>query len=317
VRRLRTLTDLGECRDAWQRAFPRERISDLWEARLCFHDHFRRPLRFVLIEDGHELAGFLPLAWVEETGCYGYFPGETWAGTTWLEQNRIVARGAEDLVALFDAVDGPYHLRYLDPIAEPGALVPVIDEIGYLFYPPEAGFSMEGYWSAFSGKSAKRIRRELDVLCAAGVSYRYDDPSDFDRLVELNISRFGEGSYYSDERFRESFRDLMHLLRGRGWLRMTTVMLGGEVAAVDMGCAYLGHYTLLAGGTHGSFPGVAKLINLRHIEYACQQRFLSVDFLCGDFGWKPMFHLTPRPLYLLSSLAPAQVAQLQVAGHGH
>jgi hypothetical protein len=26
-----------------------------------------------------------------------------------------------------------------------------------------------------------------------------------------------------------------------------------------------------------------------------------VDFLCGDFSWKALFHLAPRPLYRLSS----------------
>jgi CelD/BcsL family acetyltransferase involved in cellulose biosynthesis len=42
---------------------------------------------------------------------------------------------------------------------------------------------------------------------------------------------------------------------------------------------------------------VAKLINFHHLEIACRERFDSVDFLCGDFGWKQRFRLVARPLY--------------------
>jgi hypothetical protein len=73
---------------------------------------------------------------------------------------------------------------------------------------------------------------------------------------------------------------------------------------VDVGALYRGAYTLLAGGTNGNYPGVAKLINFHHLERACRERFEQVDFLCGDFNWKKLFHLTPRPLYLLTDLAP-------------
>jgi hypothetical protein len=88
---------------------------------------------------------------------------------------------------------------------------------------------------------------------------------------------------------------------------MTSIFIDGELAAVDMGCMYRGVYTLLGGGTHGGYPGVAKLINLCHMRRACDERMEWVDFLCGDFSWKTLFHLTPRPLYLLSN-APVEVA---------
>jgi CelD/BcsL family acetyltransferase involved in cellulose biosynthesis len=50
------------------------------------------------------------------------------------------------------------------------------------------------------------------------------------------------------------------------------------------------------------------------MRWACQQRLQQVDFLCGDFHWKKQFHLTPRPLFLLSSLASeiARKADLEV-----
>ena len=80
-------------------------------------------------------------------------------------------------------------------------------------------------------------------------------------------------------------------------LRITTILVGGRVAAVDMSAVFNGTCTVLAGGTHPDFPGIAKLINFTHLEWACQQRIREMDFLCGEFNWKHRFHLTPRPLF--------------------
>jgi CelD/BcsL family acetyltransferase involved in cellulose biosynthesis len=87
-------------------------------------------------------------------------------------------------------------------------------------------------------------------------------------------------------------------------LRVTTLLIGGEVAAIDMGAVWRNTYAVLAGGTRSEFPGVAKLINLHHLEWSCRQRFSYVDFLCGDFNWKNRFHLTPRPLYQMKKEQP-------------
>jgi len=68
----------------------------------------------------------------------------------------------------------------------------------------------------------------------------------------------------------------------------------------------------VAGGTGGDFPGVAKLINFHHLEWACRQRLREVDFLCGEFNWKNRFHLTPRPLYKMSKLIAIDGARTPV-----
>jgi hypothetical protein len=279
---------------------PDRLITDLWDVRACFDRHFRRPLHFLVCEDEGAVAGLLPLCWIEEADGHAYFPGETWGRKTWLEQNRIVASSEAAVEALLAHCPGHSHVRYLLPPPGGWANGTPVDEIGYLFHPPRYGFDLDCYFKEFRRKTAKRLQREVSELTALGLELRIDHLPDFEEMVRLNLSRFGERSYYHDPRFREAFRDLMTLLHDRGWLRMTTVILGGQIAAVDMGCIYHGTYTLLAGGTHAGFPGVAKLINLRHMDYACRERLEVVDFMCGDFGWKTMFHLAPRPLYVLS-----------------
>ena len=92
--RFRLVTDLAECRDLWGRMIPPESIFDLWDVRACFQRQFRRPPCFIATDDGHSPAGLLPLSWIGESGRYGCFPGETWHGKTWIEQNRIVAGDA-------------------------------------------------------------------------------------------------------------------------------------------------------------------------------------------------------------------------------
>ena len=297
----RVVTALEECREVWERAIPEETITDLWEVRECFQRHFRRPAYFIVAEAAGRICGLLPLSWIEESLCYGYFPGETWENKTWLEQNRVPIRGDALLADLLSYCPSPYHLRYLLPVDSIAENDHVIDETGYLFVPAHYDYDIENYFQQFSHRSAKRIKRELAAIEDRGVRYRRDDTGDFEHLVRLNLRRFGTSSYFHDRRFLQSFRSLMDLLNDGGWLRLTTLMIGGEPAAVDLGCIYRGVYTLLAGGTHGGSPGVAKLINVYHMRRACEERLRLVDFLCGDFSWKRLFHLTPRPLYLLSN----------------
>ena len=261
----------------------------------------------------------LPLSWIEEKQCYGYFPGETWLGKTWLEQNRIVAEDAEMVRNLLDRCPGKLHLRYLLPLEPPPDDNYDVDEIGYLLKPPDYDYDIEKYYREFSHKSIKRIKKEVAGLENSGLSYRYDDLADFEHLVQLNISIFGQKSYYYDQRFQNGFRSLMHYLHDNGWLRITTILAGDKVAAVDMGCLYREHYTLLAGGTNGDYPGVAKMINLHHMQRACREKMKQVDFLCGNFSWKQMFHLSPRPLYLISN-CPSEThssSSVEVGRAGH
>ena len=312
---VRVVHDLDECAELWQRNMPQESLTDLWEVRYCFHRHFERPPHFLAAESGNQITGLLPLSWIEEQGCYGYFPGETWRGKTWLEQNRVIWNGEVDLETLLGGAFSPHHLRYLLPLHSVAEESSPVDEIGYLFMPPRYDYNFQNYLDEFSHKSLKRIRKELAALESQGVGYRYDCSADFELMVEMNLQRFGSYSYFADHRFHLGFKSLAQLLEEKGWLRFTTVLIGGEPAAIDMGCLHDDVYTVLAGGTSERFPGAAKLINLHHLERACGERRRLVDFLCGDFHWKIMFHLTPRPLYLISNYsihheipAPAEVS---------
>jgi len=308
---LRVVRGLMECRELWNRLVPAERVSDLWDVRECFHRQYERELHFLVVEDSGEVVGFLPLSRVGETRCMVYFPGETWQGKTWLEQNRFMAKNDSAYNLMMDFLkDGgfSYHVRYLlfpDSLSGDECTV---DETGYLFHPPDFDFELENYFAVFSGKSRKRIRREIDALDQRKLTMRFDCTQDFEVLIRMNLDRFQGYSYFADSRFTEGFRNLMQYFADRGWLRITTVLIDDEIAAVDMGCIFGKTYTVLAGGTNARFPGIAKYINLYHMRWACEERLEEVDFLCGDFLWKSRFHLLPRPLYKFTNREEACVS---------
>lgn len=249
------------------------------------------------------MVGLLPLSRTDDPGDFGFFPGELWAGKTWLEQNEITARDLRVAEALLDHVPGPAHLRYMPHsplLAECRDLS--VDEIGYLFLPGRYRHDFNAYMAEFSTKSRKKIGREIDALTAPGIAFRHDDIRDVDHFFRLNLGAFGGRSYFSDPRFLKSFEKLIAWLFANDMLRITTVLIGGRIAAVDVGALLAtprsgAAYTVLAGGTDPEFPGIAKRINFHHMEWACSMQLDQVDFLCGDFGWKERFHLTPRPLY--------------------
>ena len=299
---VRAFQDLDVCRELWERFWPKASIFDLWPVRACFMKHYQRPPFFVLADGGHRESRLLALSWIEEEGVFGHFPGETWQGKTWLEQNKIAGTGGQSLKRLMDNLPEKCFIRYIDGDFLPSWDTTVsIDEIGYLFLPKEYNFSFENYKKVFPRKSLKKIEREINRLHGQKVDFRHNHMADINRMFEMNLSAFGEMSYFQDSRFFKAFVDLLAFLDQENLLRVTSVTIGNRLAAVDVGALWKNTYTVIAGGTDPDFPGVAKLINFHHIEWACSQHLDVVDFLCGDFNWKSKFRLHPRPLYKICS----------------
>jgi hypothetical protein len=294
--------DPARCRRIWENLWPGRVLFDMWPVRWCFHKAYDRPLAFHAAEQAGRPLGMLALSWHEEAGNYVQFPGETWQGRTWIEQNRIIAGTPGMLQDLLDAVPGPIHLRYIKcrtGMTEPGLLDP--DETRYLFFPASFRYNFDTYWQSFAGKTRKKLAADIRKLEAHNVRISPGRLSDIKHLFQLNINAFGPNAYFSDPRFLRAFELLADFFNKMGLLQMTCVYIRGKLAAVDMGALWKGTYTLLAGGTSPEFPGVAKLINRHHLQWACSRHLKYVDFLCGDFNWKQRFRLVPIPLYALTT----------------
>ena len=301
---VRYITKLDECRNIWQALMPRETLTDLWAVRASFHEHFKRQMLFVIHETKGVADGLLPLSFVEECGAYAYFPGETWLGLTWLEQNRIVAANSDVLYRLLEAVPEPFNIRYLGGDGGFDAGLET-DEIGYLFHPADCQYRLESHLAELPAKRRSQYKKTVHEFETRGYKLRVNHLPDFREMISMNLAAFEENSYFRDRRFRDGFRRLAQWLNQNGLMRLVSVLVEDKIAAVDFGAIHNGVYTVLAGGVNREFPGVAKLINLHHLAFACEQKMQEVDFLCGDFGWKSKLHLRPRPLYRIDA-QPAQ-----------
>jgi hypothetical protein len=298
--RIRICGDPEECSRLWQELWPQTCFFDLWEVRKIFSDAFTRTPYFLIAEQQGEPVGMLALSFLAEQQRFVHFPGEIWQNKTWIEQNRIPVREQWMRDDLLGAIPGEAHLRYLTHDSEPlHGWQLILDEENFRFFPRSHGFSFDMYMHEFSNKSRKNLSREQAKLEMSGIAYRYNHFVDVQYLLDLNLAAYGDLSYFADPRFMQAFVRLCEWLSAKKMLRITTLLLGGRVAAVDVGAVWNGQYTVLAGGTDGDFPGVAKMINFHHIAWACAEHLEVVDFLCGDFGWKNRFHLQPCPLYKL------------------
>ncbi len=297
--RLRLCDDLEEGERIWKTLLPARHIFDCWQVRMSFQQSFKRPSLFLVAEANRRYVGLLALSWIEEEKVYACFPGETWRGTTWLERNQIPAMSHNVQRILWEAAPNNTVLRYVvgNVASSLGCLT--VDEVNYSFTPSHFAYDYNAYWMLFSRKSRKSLEREAAKIINMGCEYLFNRWDDIDWMFQMNLETFTDKSYFYDPRFLNGFTSMLSFFADSKTLRVTTLKVKGTIAAVDVGVIYNNQYTLLAGATNPSFPGIAKVINLFHLKWACSQHLEYVDFLCGDFGWKTRFHLTPCPLYLM------------------
>lgn len=308
--KLRICRDLTECEALWNRLWPADDLFDCWMVRMSFQHSFGWDPYFIVAESMGKPVGLLPLSWIGEGGYFGFFPGEIWQGKTWLETNKIPARSIGIRLNLWEAAPENTLLRYLDKASVSSLPDKTVDEVGYLFYPTRFDNDFEAYWAGFSGKSRKKIRQEIKRFEAMGYRVHLDEFNDLEWMFETNLANFGSRSYFYDHRFLKGFENLLSHLAQARMLKVVSIRIKGNLAAVDVGALYRNRYTVLAGATDPQFPGIAKAINLFHLKWGCLNRVEQIDFLCGDFGWKTRFQLHPRPLYRLSKPAFDNMAEV-------
>lgn len=297
--------ETSRCRELWEEFVMHTRIWDLWQIRSCFGERFEHPLFFVVARRNGEMCGFLPLVWLEREQRFVFYPGETWKGRTWLEHNQLIVDSPWTLEAMLEAVPGPLDLRYCLNSIETGGFNTLFDETNYFLRTDDYGYSFENFIGSFSSKSRRRLAAVEEEFAGSGLEWRVNDFSDVKLLLDMNLDAFGTESYFSCDHFRNGFLDMVDFCKTHGLLRVTTALVGGKPAAVDVGVVYNSIYLVMAGGTLQEFPGIAKVINMRHIMTAFENRFAELDFMCGDFGWKERYHLVKRPMYRLNANSAA------------
>ena len=75
---VRIFEDLQAAETLWGRHCPQRVLFDLWPVRASFQKEFNRPPFFLVATRGGRFCGMLALSWIEESRCFGHFPGEVW-----------------------------------------------------------------------------------------------------------------------------------------------------------------------------------------------------------------------------------------------
>jgi hypothetical protein len=297
----RLVSDPYKCERLWKSLVPARSVSDLWEFRMCFHHYFKNSFCFHVIEERGNIYGILPLSHIPRLDIMAFFPGETWKNKTWLERTPVYAINQDILYSLLSNCNEKTHLRYIEGDVEYLPDQMVADEIGYVFYPGMLNYDKQNYRTRFSNKKYKSIMREVNTILEMGTTFHINRIDDFELLVEMSVERYGADSYLQDTRFRKSFRDVIRFLNQKGYLRMVSMELGGKTMAVDVGALYNGVYTIFLGGIFSRVPGLPN-------------RLYKVDFLCGDFNWKKLWHLDEEPLFKFVSPDLEETAQIYDIG---
>ena len=297
----RVVTDPYQCERLWKSLIPVRSVSDLWEFRMCFHHFYKNRCCFHVMEEKGNIYGVLPLSHIDNLDIMAFFPGETWKNKTWIERTPIYAINHDILYRLLSDCADRTYLRYVECDAEYMPEHMIADEIGYVVYPELLNYDRENYRTRFSNKKFKSIMRDVNTILDMGATFHINRVEDFELLVEMSIERYGDDSYLQDTRFRKSFREVIGFLNQKGYLRMVSLELEGKTAAVDVGALYNGVYTIFLGGVFSRVPCLPKAMNMHHIDYALKNRIYKVDFLCGDFNWKKLWHLDEEPLFKLVS----------------
>ena len=203
--KVRVYENLDECRQLWQNNWTNACVFDLWPVRDCFQKQYNNRPYFLVAERQGKLCGLLALSWIEEKQCFGHFPGEIWQGKTWLEQNKIAASDTDVFKALLRHIPGEANIRYLtreSMLLDEEAIG--LDEIGYLFFPGQYGYSFQVYMQQFSGKSRKKLGRELDRLQII-IDVSHSHPNVVDDVLNITtrpvvVSHTGIQSYHDSPR---------------------------------------------------------------------------------------------------------------------
>jgi len=297
-------TDIGRCEACWNRHSPKKSLYDLWEFRLPFWKIFRFEPHFIILKQGDDETGMLPLWQHPEQKCFYWF-GDTGDEMNWQEDNAFWARTDEDVSLLLKACPRPavlnlisrtcferwHHLIPMEP-ANPKSMLSL------------SGIRcLDDYLLSLSKKLRSNLRRDQRAIDALHPIIARNDPSHFEHLIRLNTAKFASSPLHNMNTVN-AFRDILRTAGSRGVFDVTilAVKIGDDIAAVDL--VFVCNdtsYPLLCGSDTERFPGIGHYMTLRDIEDALERDLSSIDFAedAGNDNYKHRLFAT-LPQYRLS-----------------
>ena len=329
-----TTEGLGRLRDEWHALLPASAAPNpflTWEWAHTWWTHFggAAALHLIAVRDGDELVALAPLMATRSSLPYASrleLIGLGLAGADYVD--AIVRHGYESHSrdALARAIDAQPAALYLDHLA-PGSFVeslseplvrsgwtvdrtspdvcPVIDLSGHA--------NLDSYLAGLGASHRANVRRRLRQLNArfdvrfAPAATVEESTIALERLITFHQERFGERSTAFASPAAQAFhRDIVRHAHHGGWLRMFTLSLNGEIAAVMYGFAMHRCFYFYQHGFHADYAdqGAGLVLMALTIQAAIDERLDLFDMLYGHEPYKYLWARDERPLGRLQLFPP-------------
>jgi CelD/BcsL family acetyltransferase involved in cellulose biosynthesis len=263
--------------------------------------------------------GRVPLLWRWELLGTGF------AGSDYLD--AIVRRGAEGeaLSRVADYVRSQrmtLHLDHLSPCAALSRLTPMLSESGWSFrqashgvcpYIGLSGHSWDSFLATIGPAHRATTRRRLRTL-EKKFAMRFEQVTD-DRERELALTqlfafhreRWGDrGTAFHTHALRAFHLDLTHRAKAAGWLRLYTLHLNEDLAAVMYGFSHRGRFYFYQHGYDSRFQahGVGRAVLDLSIRAAIGEGLEEFDLLYGTESYKSAWTDQARSLTRIDLFPP-------------
>lgn len=279
---------LNRCHDLWEMFSPKNSVFDTWDFRYSFWLGYQHRPHFIVLSEGNEIVGMLPL-WYE-SDKEKYF----WFGSWWQEDNTFFVKDSKYIRHLLSLSPTPLHINAItsDSIAGSCGILNFWEDDPKFILRLQGMRSAEDFLITLNSKKRYNIRRDCKLIESQHPEVIFDRFDDFDNLIELSKRRFaqkGEETDWEDPRRIKTFREVIRrgLLKDMYTVRMITVVIKGKIAAVDLITMCNGTYApLKCGYDVRCFPGIGNFVNVLEINDAIRLGMEKIDFLEVNYGWK-------------------------------
>ena len=283
------ISDISSCSALWERFSPQKSLFDVWEFRLAFYKAYKYKPYFLLLKNRSEELALLPLWYEDDKMRYRWFGGD------WQEEVRFLSKHLKYIPILLSLAPSPL---LLNAIAE-DSIRPLERKIRFEEDDPKFVLALrefrnhEDYLTTIRKKTRQNLRRNKRRIEKQNPRMVINDFSNFEYLVRLSKERFQqkrEETDWEDLRRVEAFRKVIGLAGKSYKIRMISVLIGKQIAGVDLIALFKGcYYTLRCGYNVRDFPGIGSFFNLLEIDDAIRLGMKKIDFLQDSYEWKDIF----------------------------
>ena len=287
--RIEIISDINSCFELWKNFSPSKTLFDTWEFRLAFHKAYQYKPYFLLLKNQSEELALLPLWYEDEKKEY------FWFGSDWQEEVRFFSKDPNYVPLLLFLAPSPLSLNAISR----DSVRLLKDKIKFEKDEPKYVLNLEGfrnhedYLMTLKKKTRYNLRKDRRKIERQNPKIIINNFSDFEHLLHLSKERFeqkGQKTDWEDPKRVEAFRQVIKLA-GRSYkIRMISVLIGNQIAGVDLIAIFNNcYYTLICGYNVRGFSGIGNFVNLFEIDDAIRLGMKKIDFLQNSYEWKDNF----------------------------